>query len=355
MPKKEPFANAKILIVDDEETSIRLLVKVLTDAGYTNIKATRDPNQVQALYNKIQPDLLVLDLHMPHMEGFKIMERLKEEQKEGDDYLPILVISQERNRVIQFSALEAGAKDFLVKPYDSIEVLLRIRNFLEVRMLHKQIRDQNKLLEERVRERTEQFYQAQTDVIQRLSRAVEYRDSETGTHTARMGQYAYYLSTALGFGPEECEMISTASALHDVGKIGIPDSILQKPGKLTPEEWEIMKTHTTIGVELLSGSTSKFLKMGEEIALTHHEKWDGTGYPRGLKGGDIPLLGRICGLCDVFDALTSARPYKDAWSIEDALKEIEKQKGSHFDPHVVDCFFTILPQIRRIHEQYGEH
>ena len=349
---KEPFADAKILIADDEATSVRLLVKLLSNAGYTNVKATRDPNQVQELYHKIKPDLLILDLHMPHMEGFKIMEQLKETEEE--DYLPILVISKERNRVIQFSALEAGAKDFLVKPYDSIEVLVRIRNFLEVRMLHKQIRDQNRLLELRVQERTEQLYQSQIDTIHRLSRAVEYRDSETGVHTARMSLYIHHLASAVGFGPEECEIISTASSLHDIGKIGIPDSILQKPGKLNPEEQEIMKTHTTIGSELLFGSTSKFLKMGEEIAMTHHEKWDGTGYPKGLKGGDIPLVGRICGLCDVFDALTSKRPYKEAWPGDEALAEIKKGSGNHFDPHVVDCFFKILPQIRRIYEKYGE-
>lgn len=351
MPK-EPYAHAKILIADDEATSVHLLVKVLTDAGYTNIKATQDPNEVIDLYGKINPDLLILDLHMPHMEGFKIMEQLKE--RISGDYLPVLVISQERNRVIQFSALEAGAKDFLVKPYDSIEVLLRIRNFLEVRMLHKQVREQNVLLEYRIKERTEQLYQSQIEAIQRLSRAVEYRDSETGAHTARMEQYVYFLAVALGFGAEESEIISTASLLHDVGKIGIPDQILQKKGELTEKEREIMKRHTTIGAKLLSGSTSTFLKMGEEIALTHHERWDGSGYPRGLKGGDIPLAGRICGLCDVFDALTSNRPHKGAWPSDHALKEIEKERAGHFDPYVVDAFFKILPQIRRIHEQYGD-
>ncbi|MBN1869022.1 MAG: response regulator [Candidatus Omnitrophica bacterium] len=349
---KEPYADAKILIADDDPTSIRLLEKVLSDAGYQNIKTTQDPDQVEGLYQDIKPDLLILDLHMPHMEGFKIMERLRETEKE--DYLPILVITQERNRVIQFSSLEAGAKDFLVKPYDSIEVLLRIRNFLEVRMLHNQVREQNRSLELKVRERTEQLYQSQIDTIHRLGRAIEYRDSETGIHTARMSLYIYHLTTALGFGPEECEIISTASSLHDIGKIAIPDSILKKPGKLTSDEMEIMKTHTTIGAKMLSGSTSKFLRMGEEIALTHHEKWDGTGYPNGLKGGDIPLVGRICGICDVFDALTCKRPYKEAWPGDDAFKEIRKDSGVHFDPHIVECFFKVMPQIRGVHEKYCE-
>lgn len=353
MFKEEPFADARILIVDDEATSIRLLTKILTEAGYKNIKSTRDPKKVQKLYTQFQPDLLVLDLHMPHMEGFKIMDQLKEIHK-GDDYLPILVISQERNRVIQFSALEAGAKDFLVKPYDTIEVLLRIRNFLEVRMLHQKIRSQNIELEKSVEDKTDRLIETQKDVIQRLSRALDYRDSGTGTHTTRMSQYVYCLAEAYGLGPTDCDIMATASLLHDVGKIGIPDSILQKPGKLTPEEWKIMKTHTTIGSELLSGSNSRFLKLGEEIALTHHEKWDGTGYPKGLKGEKIPISGRICGLCDVLDALTSKRPYKNAWPIDLALEEIRKGKEAHFDPQLVDCLFSVIPKVYEIYEEYGE-
>ena len=353
MFKENTFSNAKILIVDDEPTSVRLLTKILTDAGYTNIKSTRDPKKVEKLYVDFEPDLLVLDLHMPHMEGFKIMDQLKKVHKD-DDYLPILVISQERSRVIQFSALEAGAKDFLVKPYDSIEVLLRIRNFLEIRMLHQKMSEQNLVLEKKIQERTEQLYQTQKDVIELLSRAVEYRDSETGMHTMRMSLYAFHLAEAVGLSPIECEIMSTASSLHDVGKIGIPDSILQKPGKLTPEEWTIMKTHTTIGSDLLAGSDSKYLDLGQKIALTHHEKWDGSGYPNGLKGEKIPLAGRICGLCDVFDALTSKRPYKKAWPADEALEEIKRGSGSHFDPAVVDCFFRILPQIRKIYNKYGD-
>ena len=221
-------------------------------------------------------------------------------------------------------------------------------------MLHKQIREQNRLLETRIKERTEQLYQAQIDTIHRLSRAIEYRDSETGIHTARMGLYIYHLATAIGFDPDECEIISTASSLHDIGKIAIPDSILKKPGKLTPQETEIMMTHPTIGAQLLSGSTSKFLQMGEDIALTHHERWDGTGYPNGLKGKETPLVGRICGLCDVFDALTCKRPYKEAWTVEQAVEEIQKGSGSQFDPQVVDCFMKALPQIRSVHQKYSE-
>jgi len=280
------------------------------------------------------------------------MEQLKFIEEDG--YLPILVISGEESPEIRFNALEAGAKDFLHKPYDRVEVLLRISNLIEVRMLHNEIRDQNKILEQKVQERTQALYATQLDVIERLSRAVEFRDLETGLHTSRMSHYSACIAKAVGFSVEDLEMVLAASPLHDIGKIGIPDSILLKPGKLSPEEWEVMKTHTTIGAELLSGSDSKFLHLAGEIALTHHEKWDGTGYPHNLQGEEIPLVGRICGLCDVFDALMNKRPYKNAWTVVETLDEIKKGRGFHFDPRLVDCFFDLLPEILNIKEKYDD-
>lgn len=344
--------NAKILIVDDQELSIRLLSEILAKAGYVNITATTDPREAIELYAQKHPDLLILDLNMPHMDGFQVMSKLKE--IEGDNYLPILLISNDENQEVRFLALESGGKDFLNKPYERVEVLIRIRNLLEVRILHNQIRDQNKLLEERVKDRTQELYSTQLDVIQRLARAVEFRDSETGMHIIRMSHYSAFMAAKVGLSMEDCEIILTASPLHDIGKIGIPDQILSKPGKLTPEEWTIMKTHTTIGGELLSGSSSKYLKIGRQIALSHHEKWDGSGYPNGLKGNDIPVVGRICGLCDVFDALTSKRPYKLAWSLEDTLKEMENGRGKHFDPQLLDCFMDNLGEIKYIKEKYED-
>jgi putative two-component system response regulator len=346
----EQILNAKILIVDDQVLSVRLLMEIFRKAGYKNLAYTNDSRQASKLYREVRPDLMVLDLNMPHMDGFQVMAQLKE--IEGSSYLPVLVLSNEENQVVRLLALESGAKDFLNKPFDRIEVLIRIRNLIEVRMLHNETKDQNKILEEKVKGRTQELYDTQIDVIQRLGRAVEYRDSETGMHTLRMSHYAACLSAKAGLSTEKCELILIASPLHDIGKIGIPDSILQKPGKLTPEEWKIMQTHTTIGAELLSGSNSKFIRMAREIALNHHEKWDGSGYPNGLKGEDIPLVGRICCLCDVFDALTNKRPYKKAWSLEETLEEIKKGSGSHFDPNLVKCFFAILPQIKRIREKY---
>ncbi len=348
----DKLLQAKILVVDDQDISIRLLEAILKKDGFTNITLTTDPRQVKALYQEIRPEVLILDLTMPHLDGFQIMEQLKE--IDGDTYLPIIVISDEQNQEVRFRALESGAKDFLNKPYDRVEVLIRIKNMIEVRMLHNEIQDQNKVLEQRVKDRTQKLYESQVDVIQRLARAVEYRDSETGMHIIRMSHYSECLAKKVGLSGQECEMILTASPLHDIGKIGIPDSILQKPGKLTENEWEIMKTHTTIGAELLDGSDSEFLKIAQEIALTHHEKWDGTGYPGGLKGEAIPLVGRICGLCDVFDALTSARPYKKAWSSEEAIEEIQKGGGTHFDSKLLEAFMEISSQIQELKEKYHD-
>lgn len=218
----------------------------------------------------------------------------------------------------------------------------------ELRRLHQAVRHQNRFLEEKVRERTKELQDSRLEVIHRLGRAAEYRDNDTGLHTIRMSRYAAALGRAAGMTEAECELLLHASPLHDVGKIAIPDRILLKPGKLDPDEWEVMKTHAAIGAELLAGSRSELMQMAETIALTHHEKWDGSGYPRGLKGEEIPLVGRICALCDVFDALTSERPYKKAWSVPEAMAEIERGSGTHFDPRLVELFKQILPEIMEI-------
>lgn len=344
--------NAKILIIDDQEMSVVMLERILEKEGYQNIYKTTDARKAAELYHEVRPDLLILDLNMPHHTGFEIMEQLK--GMEGDSYLPILVISGEESQETKFEALKSGAKDFLNKPYDRVEVLIRIQNLIEVRVLHNQIRDQNKILEEKVIKRTQELYDTQLDVTQRLARAVEFRDSETGHHIMRMSHYSACLAAKAGFSMTECEMILLASSLHDIGKIAIPDSILFKPGKLTEEEWAIMKRHTVIGGDILSGSNSDILEMARVIAITHHERWDGSGYPEGLKEDEIPLIGRICGMCDVFDALLSKRPYKKAWTLTETGDEIKKGAGTQFDPKLVDLFVEILPQIRTITEKYSD-
>lgn len=348
----EQILNARILIIDDDEISIRILTEVLYKAGFQYITSTKDPRQAIPLYQQIQPDVIVLDLYMPYLDGLEVLGQLKE--MENDEYIPVIVLSTEDNPDVQNLILRSGAKDFLHKPYDRLEVVVRIRNLIEVRLLYNQVKEQNKLLEERVKQRTQELYENQLDVMRRLAQAIEYRDAKMGMHLARMSQYAACLAAKVGLSQEECRLILAASTLHDIGKIGIPDSVLLKVGKLTPQEWEVMKTHTTMGSTLLAGSNFKFIKMAQEIALYHHEKWDGSGYPQGLKGEAIPLVGRICCLCDVFDALTSRRPYKMAWSIEKAIEEIKHRTGSWFEPHLVNCFLEILPQIRQIKEQYPE-
>ena len=346
-----PFEESKILIIDDQQPNVLLLEKILKASGYKQILTTTDSRNAIELYRSFQPDLLLLDLNMPYMDGFEIMKQLKE-TSEVDSYQSILVLTAYTDLEIRLRALEAGARDFLSKPFDRLEVLTRIRNLLEVRLLHNRLREHNKTLEERVKLRTIEVIQTQFEIINRLALAAEFRDNETGNHIIRMSTYAFMLARAIGLNDEESGLIMHASSMHDIGKIGIPDSILLKPGKLTPEEWEIMKTHTMIGARILSKSNSNLLQMAEEIALTHHEKWDGTGYPNGLKGEEIPLNGRISAICDVFDALTSDRPYKKAWSIDEAINEIKQQSGKHFDSDLVKIFIQILPEILKVRENY---
>ena len=345
--------KAKILVIEDDEISIRMLETILKKAEYHNVKSLTDARDACLVYQKFQPDLVLLDLNMPYLNGFEVMHQLKEFNPH--QYLPILMITEEENPKIRLQALESGAKDFLNKPYERVEVLLRIHNMLEVRLLHNQIHNQNKLLEAKVLKRTKELYDTRLEVIQRLARAAEFRDKETGHHIVRMSRYCSALAKSIGMSERHRELLLTASPLHDIGKIAIPDSILLKPAKLEPEEWQVMKSHAQVGFELLSESRSAFMKMAANIALTHHEKWDGTGYPQQLKENKIPLVGRICGLCDVFDALTSSRPYKKAWTFAEAVEEIKKQKGKHFDPDLVEKFLNILPEIQRIKHHHEDH
>lgn len=270
----------------------------------------------------------------------------------SDDYLPILVLTAELAAETKAKALCNGAKDFLTKPFDQLEVLQRIHNILEVRLLHKQVKKQNRDLEAIVKQRTQELADSRFEIIQRLGRAAEYKDNETGNHILRMSKFSQMLAKATGLPKADADMILSASPMHDIGKIGIPDHVLLKPGKLDKDEWTIMKTHVDIGVDLLSGSTSPLMLMAKNIALLHHEKWDGSGYPNGLAGKDIAIEGRICALCDVFDALTSERPYKKAWPIEDAVALIKEQSGKHFDPELVTLFEGILDEVLEFRSEH---
>lgn len=344
------ISNAKILIVDDNPANVMLLEKLLKISGYNNIKTTTDSRKTFALYTEFKPDLLLLDFRMPYLDGFQVMEQLNSYKE--DDYLPIVMITAQDDREHRLKALKTGAKDFIAKPFDNTEVIMRIRNILEIRLLYNKVRFNNHQLEEKVQERIKEFQELQIELIQRLVLAAEFRDSETGNHIVRMSMYTYELGKVVDLSEKECKLLGYASMMHDIGKIGIPDDILLKPGKLIPKEWEIMKTHAHKGALILNGSSSEIIKMAEQIALTHHEKWDGSGYPQGLKGEEIPLVGRITAICDVFDALFSERPYKQAWPKEMVISEMKRGSGSHFDPFLVEAFINILPTIYKIKDKY---
>jgi len=337
---EQELEKSRILIVDDESQNVRLLEKLLRRAGYEDIATATDPRSVRALHLQFEPDLILLDLHMPHMDGFEVMGQIVPELPIGT-YLPILVLTGDTDPGYRERALSAGAKDFLTKPFEATEVILRIKNLLETRLLHQQLRRQNETLEVKVRERTRELAEAQVEILHRLAVAAEYRDDVTGQHAERVGVLAALLAEELELHPEQVKLIRRAGPLHDVGKIGIPDAILMKPGRLTSAEFEVMKTHTVIGGRILSGSRYPLLEVARTIALTHHERWDGCGYA-GMKEEQIPLVGRIVAVADVFDSLTHERPYKRAFSAAEAVQEILRERGQHFDPAIVDAFGRLL-------------
>jgi len=337
----EEVRIAKVLIVDDQEYNVSLLERILGRAGFKNVYSTMDSLQVERLLAEIDPDIILLDLHMPGMDGLATLQMIRERYG-PDHYLPVLMLTADLTTDAKQQGLQAGVNDFLTKPYDRTEVILRITNLLRTRFLHNQLQQHNHLLEEKVRERTKDLEQAQMEILQLLGRAAEYRDDMTGQHTQRVGALAGLIAERLGLSKQEIRMIRMAAPLHDIGKIGIPDDILLKPGRFEPHEFERMKLHTSIGSSILEGGSFQLLKLARRIAHSHHEKWDGSGYPHGLKGDEIPIEARIVALADFYDALTNERPYKKAWRKEEALTEIEKQRGKHFDPQIVDVFIELF-------------
>lgn len=343
---------ARILVVDDERSNLILMERMLRAEGYVNLVPIQDPRDFLAIYHEAPPDLILLDIRMPHVSGFDLIEQIAALQ----DPLapPILVLTAQHSRDYLLRALQAGARDFIGKPFDRAEVVARVRNMLDVQLAHRMTLDQKDLLERLVQERTHEIRTTRLQVVQRLGRAAEYRDNETGSHILRMSHISALIARHAGWDEAQCEMMLHASPMHDVGKIGIPDAILLKPGKLTPEEWRIMQTHTRIGGDILGGDDSDLLHLAREIALTHHEKWDGSGYPEGLAGDAIPMSGRIVALADVFDALTSERPYKRAWPVAEALQWMRDNSGSHFDPRLAELFFHLLDDILAIRARFAD-
>ncbi len=333
--------RATILIVDDEPQVVRLLDRLLRSDGYESIVSTMDPREATRLFDERQPDLVLLDLHMPHLDGYEVLAQLAP-HIQPDQYVPIVMLTSDLSPAARQRALSMGAQDFLAKPFDAVEVLLRIHNLLETRNLYLALQRQNDLLDDKVRERREELQAAQLEILDRLVLAAEFRDDDTRQHTQRVGEISAKIAKEMGLASSLVEVIRLAAPLHDLGKIGMPDGILLKLGKLTDEEFKVMQQHTVIGARLLAGSTHAILRMAEQIALTHHERWDGSGYLAGLKADEIPLVSRIVAVADVFDALTHKRPYKDPWPVEAALREIEQLQGQQFDPRVVGALRRVI-------------
>ena len=343
-----------ILVVDDEPVNVKLVERMLTGGGYSDVVTTNDPRDVENLVERHQPDVILLDLNMPYRDGFQVMEALKARFTEECALPPILVLTAQQGQEFRHRALEMGARDYVTKPFDRAELLMRVRNLLEVRGAFKLLRDEKQVLESMVLERTRELHDTRLQVVRRLGLAAEYRDNETGMHIVRMSKTCVILGRALGMDESRLDLLLNASPMHDIGKIGIPDHVLLKPGKLDEHEFELIKTHTIIGSDLLAGDDSDLMTMAREIALSHHERWDGTGYPHGLKGEEIPLVGRVTSVADVFDALTSSRPYKKGWPVDEAVEYIRNGAGGQFDPAVVEAFQAHLEEILAIREEHSD-
>lgn len=330
---------ARILVIDDQEQNIRLLTRILEKDGYEQVRCTQNAAEALSVYKEFKPDLVLLDVHMRDKDGFEVLQEIVAHN--GNSQVPVLMITADDSAEVKHRALALGAKDFVGKPFDSGEVLLRIRNLLETQLLYLRLRDQNMELERKVAERTREAEQSQVEILERLAAAVEFRDDDTGNHTKRVAEVSARLAHAIGLEATTIELIRRAAPLHDIGKVGIPDSILLKAGPLTAEEFELMKMHTVIGSRMLSKGRSELVRFSQRIARSHHEWWDGSGYPDRVSGQSIPLEARIVAVADFLDALTHDRPYRPAWGIDETLIEIRRRAGSHFDPTIVKALTEI--------------
>lgn len=347
-----------IMIVDDQPQNIELLEAYLVPLGYEIVRAANGKEALRKLaVNQI--DLILLDVMMPGMDGFEVTRRVRQDNKH--QLLPIILVTALQETEDRIKGINAGCDDFISKPVDKMELLARVRSLLKVKAYNDLLSNYRNELESEVTKRTEELENAlekikvaSLETVYRLSMASEYKDTDTGTHIKRMSWYSAAIAHHMGLDEKMIETILYASPMHDLGKIGIPDQILLKPAKLNPAEWKIMMTHTVIGAKILKGSDAEIIRLGEIIARSHHEKWDGSGYPDGLAGIDIPIAGRITAIADVFDALTSKRPYKEPFSVEDSLIIIREGSGSHFDPDVVDAFFAIQDEILAIKNEYDD-
>ena len=333
----------QILIVDDSPVNLKVYIGLLSRSDYGEPKCFSSSAEALEWAQGNEFDLVIVDYNMPAPDGLEFVKLLR---AMGDKQtVPILMVTAERAREVRYKALELGANDFLTTPVDPAEFTARVRNMLALRDSEKQLAETATWLAEQVKAATNEIANRERETIFRLSLVAEQRNPETYVHLSRMANYCRILGRGAGMSQEDQDILLTASPLHDIGKVVIPDAILEKPGKLTRQEFDIVKKHTVAGYDILKGSNSPLLRVAAKIALTHHEKYDGSGYPQGLSGNDIPMAGRICALSDVFDALTSARPYKKAWPVKDAVAEVHRNRGKHFDPELVDVFDSVLPEL----------
>ena len=332
-----------ILVVDDVPENIDILKGILQ--SQYKVKVALNGKKALAIIESSPPDLILLDIMMPDMDGYEVCRRIKGKSSTKD--IPIIFVTAKSAETDEAEGFELGAVDYVTKPVSPILVRARVKTQLA-------LYDQNRTLEEKVKQRTSELETTRLEIIRRLGRAAEFKDNETGLHVIRMSYYSAHIARKTGMAEDDVDMLLNAAPMHDVGKIGIPDNIILKPGKLNDDEWKIMRTHPQIGADIIGNHSDGLLHLAREIALTHHEKWDGSGYPAGLVGEDIPFCGRIVAIADVFDALTTERPYKKAWPIEKALAVMEGDSGSHFDPALVDVFLKSIDELLKVRNKYQE-
>lgn len=366
--------DAKVMIVDDEIVNIEIVRAYLEEEGFSNFITTTNSTQAVEMVRQLEPDIVLLDINMPQVNGLEILESMRRDQDLM--MIPTVVLTAANDPETKLKALRLGASDFLAKPVDPSELMLRVENVLAVKAYQDHLAKHSERLEQQVRLRTAELVRSRQEAIHCLARAGEYRDDDTGHHVTRVGRYSALIAAELGFPSQAVELIEQAAQLHDVGKIGIPDSILHKPGKLDPQEFELvqehcgigrriinplsheesirLKSHTSVGMQIVGATNSPVLRLAAVIAASHHEKWDGSGYPKGLVGNAIPVEGRIVAVADVFDALSSARPYKEAFPLEKCLSILRDGEGKHFDPRILSAFFNRIDEIVQIRDHYAE-
>src|SRR6186997_1388679 len=348
-----PSARNTVMVVDDQSTGRAILEQVVRSLDErVAVEGFARPVDAVVWAARHVADLVLVDFMMPDMDGIELVGRLR--SLPGYEHVPIVMITGQDDKKVRYAALDAGITDFLTKPVDARECLARCRNLLTLRRQQLALEDRRRLLEHMVEDATREVKEREKETLLRLARAGEFRDEETGYHLIRMSRYSRLIAGAIGLDQDEAETVELAAPLHDIGKIGIPDQILLKPGKLEALEWDVMRRHAVIGHEILKGSASKYVRMGALIALGHHERFDGSGYPNGLVGDHIPLCARIVAVADVYDALTSPRPYKPAWPAERAFDYLRAQCGRHFDPRMVEAFLGMRKEVLEIQNQWSD-